>query len=443
MKNILKRKQDILVGSSKLNYENRSVFDKKKFMIENMSSNKAFLNIVEKKKLNENEKNELLKNFKDKYEEYRNNWVNSLKVKNKTKPLSVDIEIAAICDLACPHCSREFLVTPDKVINFKLYKSIIDQAVKLDVPSVKLIWRGEPLLHPKVKELIQYAKESGIIEVIINTNGTNLDEKKANELIDSGLDQLIYSFDGGTKKTYEKMRPGRFKKNNFEDVYNNIKNFHEIRKSKKSKFPITKIQMIMTKDTRNEVEDFYSLFNDIVDDVTITQYNERGGNINDLDEKTKNKITSYLKENKLPLTTPYMVDIDNNIFVSLKRKPCEQIYQRLMVTYSGRVGMCCHDWGARHGIGYLSDEAYKEDQAKKDVQNKIQKNQKGFELLKNAKNPNNFNEPRKKIESLKEIWHGDELNKVRNLHENFKIDSVPVCKECTFKDTYDWKLINI
>ncbi len=51
MKNILKRKQDILVGSSKLNYENRPVFDKKKFMIENMSSNKAFLNIVEKKKI--------------------------------------------------------------------------------------------------------------------------------------------------------------------------------------------------------------------------------------------------------------------------------------------------------------------------------------------------------------------------------------------------------
>jgi hypothetical protein len=25
---------------------------------------------------------------------------------------------------------------------------------------------------------------------------------------------MIYSFDGGTKKSYEKMRPGRFKKNN-------------------------------------------------------------------------------------------------------------------------------------------------------------------------------------------------------------------------------------
>ena len=235
MKNILKRKQDILVGSSKLNYENKSVFDKKKFMIENMSSNKAFVYMAEQNKLSENERIELLAKFKDKYEKYRDNWVNSLEVKNKTKPLSIDIEIAAICDLACPHCSREFLVTPDKVINFELYKSIIDQAVKLDVPSVKLIWRGEPLLHPRVKDLIKYAKESGIIEVIINTNGTNLYEKKANELIDSGLDQLIYSFDGGTKQTYEKMRPGRFKKNNFEDVYNNIKNFHEIRKKKEIK----------------------------------------------------------------------------------------------------------------------------------------------------------------------------------------------------------------
>ena len=35
---------------------------------------------------------------------------------------------------------------------------------------------------------------------------------------------MIYSFDGGTKKTYEKMRPGRFKKNLFDEIYQNIKN---------------------------------------------------------------------------------------------------------------------------------------------------------------------------------------------------------------------------
>ena len=442
-KKIEKNKQEILVGSAKLNYETQDKFDKNLYMLKYMKFNMAYTHAISNNLFNTLEKEKILENFKSKYQEYRNNWINALKVKNKIKPLSVDIEIAAICDLACPHCSREFLVTPDKLINFELYKSIIDQAVKLDVPSVKLIWRGEPLLHPKVKELIQYAKESGIIEVIINTNGTNLNEKKAHELIDSGLDQLIYSFDGGTKETYEKMRPGRFKKNKFEDVYGNIKNFAEIKKKRNSKFPITKIQMVMTKDTRNEIDNFHKIFNDIVDDVTVTQYNERGGGINDLSEKIKEKIIEYLTNNSLPSSTPYMVDIDNNIFVSLKRKPCEQIYQRLMVTYSGRVGMCCHDWGASHGIGYLSNEAFNEDEDKKAVEDKINNNQKGFELLKNAKKIKNLNEPSKKIENLEQIWNGDELAKVRKMHEAHRIDSVPVCKDCTFKDTYSWEKINI
>ena len=117
-------------------------------------------------------------------------------------------------------------------MDFNFYKKIIDTAVKFDVPSIKLNWRGEPLLNPKLEEFISYAKKNGILEVSINTNATTLTEKRAERLIDAGLDQIIYSFDGGTKKTYEKMRPARFKKNKFEDVYKNIKNFHFIKQKK-------------------------------------------------------------------------------------------------------------------------------------------------------------------------------------------------------------------
>ena len=89
---------------------------------------------------------------------------------------------------------------------------------------MKFNWRGEPLLNPKIYDYIKYAKEKGILETIINTNATNLTEK-IEKLIKSGLDLIIYSFDGGSKETYEKMRPGRFKQNSFEKVYGNIKNF--------------------------------------------------------------------------------------------------------------------------------------------------------------------------------------------------------------------------
>ena len=82
--------------------------------------------------------------------------------------------------------------------------------------------------------------KKGILETIINTNATNLTEKNSKKLIEAGLDLIIYSFDGGSKKTYEKMRPGRFKENSFDKVYSNIKNFKKIKDELKSKLPYTK-----------------------------------------------------------------------------------------------------------------------------------------------------------------------------------------------------------
>ena len=56
---------------------------------------------------------------------------------------------------------------------------------------------------------------------------------------------MIYSFDGGSKKTYEN-ETRRFIDNKFEKVYENIKKFSEIKKLN-AKFPVTKIQMILLK----------------------------------------------------------------------------------------------------------------------------------------------------------------------------------------------------
>ena len=86
-------------------------------------------------------------------------------------------EIAAICDLACPFCYREYIATPDKVINDALAEDLILQAAEIGIPSIKLNWRGEPLLYPKIHKIIDLAKKNGILETMINTNATNLSEK--------------------------------------------------------------------------------------------------------------------------------------------------------------------------------------------------------------------------------------------------------------------------
>ena len=395
----------------------------------------------------------ILSDFQKRYKEYRSKWHDEANKQYASKidflndtstlsnPLCIDIEVAAICDLGCPHCFREHIITPDKIMSENLFKKIIDSISKLDVPSIKLNWRGEPLLNPKLSKFIKYAKTKNILDIIINTNATRLDEKTSISLINSGLDQIIFSFDGGTEETYNKMRPGRFRENNFKIVYSNIKKFAEIKKKLNTKFPTTKIQMVLTKDTRDEINNFYSLFQDIVDDVTVLQYNERGGTISSLNDSNKKKINDYLNFNQLPLDTPYMVTADNKIYVSSKRKPCEQLFQRLMITYDGRVGMCCHDWGAQHCIGYVDNEGFKDEKEIDKIEEAIISRKKGFELLKNATRPKSLNNPEKKVESIESIWHGKELNKIRNLHSEKKLNDIEVCKDCTFKDTYSWTKI--
>ena len=417
-----------------------------------MHLNKAYLNYLNNNSTDD-PNNEILDQFKTRFINYRNSWTeqpkmfysNGIKKFNErikfSNPMCVDIEIASICDLGCPHCFREYIITPDKIMNKKLFCDLVDEISEMKIPSIKLNWRGEPLLHPKLSEFISYAKNKSILDVSINTNATTLDEKKSKLLIESGLDQIIYSFDGGIKSTYEKMRPGRFKFNSFERVYENIKTFNRVRTELKSKFPVTKIQMVMTHETRNEVDEFYKLFGEIVDDVTVTQYNERGGNLEDLDTLNKKKLENYYKNHKLPTNTPYIVGLEGDTYISEGRKPCEQLFQRLMVTYDGSVGMCCHDWGAQHSIGYVSSEAFEVDKITNDLEKKIKNNEKGFSLLKNAKKPKKYNIPKKKISKLKDLWIGEELFSVRKKHFEKKINDLDVCKNCSFKDTYAWKKI--
>ena len=43
--------------------------------------------------------------------------------------------------------------------------------------------------------------------------------------------------------------------------------------------------MVLTDDTFKEQEEYFSLFKDIVDDVSVKQYTERGGKISDVGEE--------------------------------------------------------------------------------------------------------------------------------------------------------------
>ena len=54
--------------------------------------------------------------------------------------------------------------------------------------------------------MIEYAKSKGVLDIMLHTNGTVMDEELAEKIVKSGLDRSIFSLDSITKEIYENIR---------------------------------------------------------------------------------------------------------------------------------------------------------------------------------------------------------------------------------------------
>jgi len=118
------------------------------------------------------------------------------------------IEPTNRCNLKCVTCVRNSWDEPLGDMDWSVYQKLIDNLA--DFPEVKTIafaGLGEPLLHPKLPEMIQLAHERGL-RTEMTSNAMLLTKEIANRLIDAGLDQFAVSIDGASNDTYENIRPG-------------------------------------------------------------------------------------------------------------------------------------------------------------------------------------------------------------------------------------------
>lgn len=269
------------------------------------------------------------KNKCEDYKEYRDKWTNNPKKMVLEKaPLHLDIEPTSACNLRCPMCTRTILLSENSEnfnvcnMDIKQYKNIIDQAVDIGVYAVKLNFRGEPLVHKDIVEMVEYAKEKGVIDVMLNTNATLLTEEMSYGLINAGLDKIFFSFDSPYKENYEKIRVGA----NYEETLENIKNFVEIRNKLGKNSPLTRTSMVLMDINGNEYEDYVEMFRDIVDVVSYVEY-----------------IDPVTKKQKY-----------NEGFL------CSQLWQRMVILADGDVVACCNDLEKKYVVGNVGKSKIKD-----------------------------------------------------------------------------------
>jgi len=123
-------------------------------------------------------------------------------------------------------------------------KSVVDEGADHNLYGLNFNIRGEPLLHPEIDKMVEYAKKKGLIDVYFNTNAVRLDEEMSKRLIDSGLDRLSISFEGYTKEVYEKYRVG----GKYEKVLSNIEMIQSLKSRLGVSNPKIRVQTVMLPD---------------------------------------------------------------------------------------------------------------------------------------------------------------------------------------------------
>ncbi len=264
------------------------------------------------------------------YKDYRKMWRDTAVKHIKTEfPLHLDIEVTSYCNLACPMCPRTHRVElgkwQNKMMKFDTFKKIIDEGTKKGLRAINLNNFGESFYNKKIIEMIEYAKSKGVIDIMLHTNGTVMDEDLAERIVKSGLDRIIFSLDSITKEIYEKIRINA----KFEDTVQKVKTFHKIRQKLNSYKPVIRISMVRMKENDHEAKNFENFWGPYADEITYTDYRNQDG----LD-----KIDRYTKKRK-----------ENKSYA------CPALWQRLTINATGEVTACCRDAGKRLTLGKLTD----------------------------------------------------------------------------------------
>jgi MoaA/NifB/PqqE/SkfB family radical SAM enzyme len=314
-------------------------------------------------------------------------------------PLMVVMSIIYPCNYGCPMCP--YTDTNSEIRTFyrerhgelfpvDLWKSIANEAGEYGA-WMRCTGGGEPMLHPHMVDMIEYAKAKGA-RVWLNTNGsmfgpTEKLRSKLERVIRAGIDLIEFSMDAADPATYARLRPprGGAPRNPekwFGDVVDSIRAAIELRKKYSATTRIV-VSIIRQEAIEGRLDEAISFFTDQVgvDDVITRKFLS-------WDDNTKIHLGKALDKHLYKEHPP------------VKTEPCVWPFERLNVDTLGRISLCGQD------ISFRTSELFP-----------------------------NANET-----SIKAIWQGEMFNWYRRMHLEGRGAECFPCRGCSawFAGVRDW-----
>lgn len=266
--------------------------------------------------------------------------------KSSALPFSLSIEPTTACNLGCPECPsglKQF-TRPTGKLSHELHEKILDE-VKNSVFYINYYFQGEPFLHPDFLELIRAAKKRKIYTAT-STNAHFIDEIKAEEIVESGLDRLIISLDGLTQKSYEQYRIN----GNLEKVLEATKLLVFAKNKLKSNTPHLIFQFLAVSANEQDIPQLFEKAKELqVDEVRVKTaqfYSFENGNA------LMPKNEKYSR---------YALGADGKYQLKNKLKnECWRMWSGSVITWDGKTVPCCFDKDAVHQLGDMNSSSFRE-----------------------------------------------------------------------------------
>jgi MoaA/NifB/PqqE/SkfB family radical SAM enzyme len=123
-------------------------------------------------------------------------------------PKVVRIETTNHCNARCTFCPRASMDRKKGFMAQELFGKIVAECVGRGVSVLHLHNFGEPLMDIRLPQRIRFAKDRGIASIKIFSNGSLLCNGLAEELLNSGLDEIKISMDGANALEFNRLRKG-------------------------------------------------------------------------------------------------------------------------------------------------------------------------------------------------------------------------------------------
>jgi MoaA/NifB/PqqE/SkfB family radical SAM enzyme len=279
------------------------------------------------------------------------------------------LESTNACNLRCIMCpiGRGLSQRPKGYLDWDLFRQIIDEMAPHVSMTTLHIW-GEPLLHPRIVDMIAYCRQRGL-HAELSTNAVLLTPELSRAILDAGLGAIYLCLDGTTAETYEQVR----REATFEQTCAHIRAFLELRNAGGYARPLTKLQIIELAPTVEQIEAFKQIWNvPGVDRVNVKAFDSWGDQISDI-SALRPEGGSETRAPKRPALPP--------------RFACPNLWYHAHIYWDGTLVCCDRDFDARYPLGNVGD-------------------------------------------GVMNAWRGPAMARLRLKHANHDLHDVPSCGQC-------------